>query len=395
MKLYKNLIQASADTLKEIFLNSRYADKSIEYLFKKNPQWGSRDRRFVAETIYDVVRNYRLLSKISGNEKNFWFMIAALLVKKGIDLPDWQEFKHVNKEAILEEFKEIGEHNAIAQSYPDWLWEKGKEELGHENWLRESVHLNNSAPVVLRMNTLKTNAKNFESVLKEEKIELTKVKELEHAYQLNKRQNVFSSKSFKKGWFEVQDAGSQLIGEFTGPKDGQTVIDACAGAGGKSLHLAAKMNNKGKIISLDVEDWKLNECKKRAARAGAQNIETRLIEGKQTIDSLKEKADVLLLDVPCSGTGVIKRNPDTKWKLNENRLNELIEIQKTLLNDYASMLKKNGRLIYSTCSIFKSENSDQVENFLKTHPEFEFIKEKTILPSQGYDGFYMCELLKK
>ncbi|MBK9285759.1 MAG: RsmB/NOP family class I SAM-dependent RNA methyltransferase [Sphingobacteriaceae bacterium] len=394
MKLYKNLIQSSADTLKEIFSNHRYADKSIEHLFKKNPQWGSRDRKFVAETIYDVVRNFRLLAEITGNDKNYWYMIGVLLVIKGVEIPEWQEFKHLNPQEVLSLKTQLSINPAISESYPDWLWKKGELELGKDTWLNEAAQLNKQAKVVLRMNTLKTDHSTFLSKMVAENLELNKISEGENAYELAVRKNVFSSKLFKEGWFEVQDLGSQRIGEFANPKPGELVIDACAGAGGKSLHLAALMKNKGKIISMDVEQWKLNECKKRASRAGAFNIETKLIEENKTINNYKGKADLLLLDVPCSGTGVIKRNPDTKWKLSENKLNELLNLQQQLMNEYASMLKQNGRLIYSTCSIFPSENKTQVENFLKTNSEFSFIKDETILPSRGYDGFYMCEILK-
>ncbi len=174
-----------------------------------------------------------------------------------------------------------------------------------------------------------------------------------------------------------------------------TVVDACAGAGGKSLHLAAIMKNKGKIISMDVENFKLEELKRRAKRAGAFNIETRLIEDNKAIKRLEGKADKVLLDVPCSGLGVIKRNPDAKWKLSEETINRTKILQQKLLADYSVMLKPKGSLFYSTCSILPSENRQQVDLFLSSNHDFKFVKDKTILPSEGCDGFYMCELIKQ
>ena len=171
------------------------------------------------------------------------------------------------------------------------------------------------------------------------------------------------------------------------------VIDACAGAGGKSLHLAALMQNKGKILALDVHTNKLEQLRKRAKRAGIDIIETRLIEGTKTIKRLVNSADALLLDVPCSGLGVLRRNPDSKWKLKPERLLELQDLQKKLLRDYSQMLKVGGRMVYATCSILPSENQRQVQDFLSQHKNFELLAEKTLRPDiEGYDGFYFASL---
>jgi len=197
-----------------------------------------------------------------------------------------------------------------------------------------------------------------------------------------------------KGLFELQDFGSQEIGGFCEARPGDYIIDACAGAGGKSLQLAAAINNKGKIISMDVADYKLGRLKQRAKRAGVHCIETKVIDGDLVIDGLTGKADLLLLDVPCSGTGVIKRNPDTKWKFTEKSLQDTIKLQEELLSKYSKMVKKGGKLVYSTCSIFPSENQNQITTFIQNHPGYEYIKERTIYPSEGFDGFYMCMLKK-
>lgn len=394
MKLYKNLVDSIAETLSTIFLKNKYADKAVEKLFKQNPKWGSRDRRFVAEAIYDIVRNYRLYAELAQSPKNFWFITAVWLISKGIELPNWQEFQHVDPAFILKQKERLKDQLAVYESYPDWLWKLGEEELGKEDWTREAIAMNQQAEVILRVNTLKTSLQKLQQGLLQEKVETTEIKHLTNALQLVKRENVFKNKYFAEGWYEVQDAGSQEIGNFVNPKPNEFVIDACAGAGGKSLQLAALMQNKGKIISMDIEAWKLEELKKRAKRAGVFNIETRVIEDAKTIKRLDGKADKLLLDVPCSGLGVIKRNPDAKWKLNPESIERTKELQKKILLDYSSMLKVGGSLIYSTCSILPSENKEQVNEFLKLNSNFIFVADKTILPSQGYDGFYMCELKK-
>ena len=210
------------------------------------------------------------------------------------------------------------------------------------------------------------------------------------AVQLEEKKNVFLTSAFKDGFFEVQDASSQKIGRFLEVAEGQRVVDACAGAGGKTLHLSALMKNKGQIIALDIFEWKLAELKRRAKRAGAHNIETRLISDNKVIKRLHEKADRLLIDAPCSGLGVLKRNPDSKWKIDTEFIDRIKVEQQKILQDYSKMLKKGGKMIYATCSILPSENNLQVEKFLSNNPDFRLIKDEKIMPSQGYDGFYMA-----
>src|SRR4051812_12603997 len=149
MKLYKNLVNSVAETLQEIFVKNRYADKAIEKLFKAHPQWGSRDRRFVAEAIYDIVRNFRLYSELAQSQKNFWFITAVWLVIKEIEFPDWQEFKNLDREAIKKQKEQLKNNLPVYESYPDWLWQLGIEELGEEAWKKEALAMNQQAAVVL------------------------------------------------------------------------------------------------------------------------------------------------------------------------------------------------------------------------------------------------------
>jgi 16S rRNA (cytosine967-C5)-methyltransferase len=283
----------------------------------------------------------------------------------------------------------------LFQSYPDNINELCIKEVGKDTWEREAAAMNEIAEVVIRVNTLKTNSKKLQEELAKEDIESYAIQHVPNALGLKKRSNIFSNRNFKDGLFELQDSGSQEIGLYTGAEPKQTVIDACAGAGGKSLQLAALMQNKGRIISMDVTQWKLDELNKRAKRAGVHNLETRLIEGSKTISALKDKADVLLLDVPCSGLGVLKRNPDTKWKFNKEIFDKTRTLQQQILSEYAVMVKPGGTLVYSTCSILPSENREQVNTFLQNNKIFEFVDDRTIYPSEGYDGFYMCKLKRK
>jgi 16S rRNA (cytosine967-C5)-methyltransferase len=174
------------------------------------------------------------------------------------------------------------------------------------------------------------------------------------------------------------------------------VIDACAGAGGKTLHLATLMKNKGRIIALDVHGYKLKELRKRATRNGVDNIEERVIEGSQTIKRYTASADRVLLDVPCSGTGVLRRNPDAKWKLSDAEIERLIALQAEILRSHSRMVKPGGKLVYATCSILPSENEKQIKSFLAEHgSEWTLENQIHLRPDkQGFDGFYAARLIR-
>jgi 16S rRNA (cytosine967-C5)-methyltransferase len=215
------------------------------------------------------------------------------------------------------------------------------------------------------------------------------------ALKLKNRANVFHTYAFRKGLFEMQDASSQLVSRFLEVEPGMRVVDACAGAGGKTLHLASLMENKGQLIAMDIFEHKLEDLKKRAKRNGAHNIETRVITSSKTIKKLKESADRVLIDAPCSGLGVIRRNPDSKWKLQPEHIDKIKETQAEILDQYAQMVKVGGKMVYATCSILPSENEKQVEKFLENHSEFKLQKDLKVSPHHtGFDGFYMALLEK-
>lgn len=395
VKLHRSTTEAVAHALDLIFIQKKYADKVIEKILKQNPKWGARDRRFIAETTYDIVRWYRWLMEITQASPNdFWKLIGTYFRLRGVLLPGWNEFNNLDEAGLFERRKQLEGIRKIKQSIPDWLDDVGSAELG-ERWDTELESLNKEAHVVLLVNTLKTNKENLQQILHEENVETEALVDFEDALMLKDRQNVFKLKSFQDGLFEVQDAASQLVAPFVQVEPGMRVIDACAGAGGKTLHLAALMKNKGRLIALDVEQWKLDELQKRARRAGVSNLETRLIDSSKVIKRLAGTSDRLLLDVPCSGLGVLKRNPDAKWKLSAKFIDEVQQLQYKIFTDYHTMLKPGGKLIYATCSILASENEKQVHRFVHDHTnEFQLTEQRNAWPSEGFDGFYMARLQK-
>lgn len=407
------LVRAVAQALQAIFHENRHADKVIEQTLKSNPKAGSHDRAFIAETTYEIVRYYRLYTEILGktpaNEADFWKIIGIhLLVSPqmnnaskpfdpaiDVTLPDWIEFKTLRPKAILEKAAELLAIRKFRTSIPDWLDTMGEMELG-EQWDATIDALNHHAAVVLRVNRLKTDRNALQKIFQEDGIDARTVGESD-ALVLSRRQNVFITKAFKSGLFELQDYSSQLVSELLAPQPGMRVVDACAGAGGKTLHLAALMQNKGGLIALDTFGWKLDELRLRARRAGVSNIETRVIENRKVIKRLYNTADRLLLDVPCSGLGVLRRNPDAKWKLQMESIDNLRVVQQDILQAYSPIVKTGGRMVYATCSILPSENQQQVEKFLASPAgkTFKLLEEKRILPQdEGFDGFYMALLEK-
>ena len=399
MRLHRNLVFAVIDGLHMIFNEDKYADKVIQKLLKRDKRWGSRDRSFVAETLYEIVRWKRLYAEIAEvkepfSRENLWRIFAVWATLRGIPLPDWKQIEPTPQRRIKGKFDELTKIRKYRESIPDWLDQLGEEELG-KHWTAEIAALNEQAPVILRVNTLKSDSKNVKSLLFDQDIHTEFIKEIPNALQLSERANVFATDAFRQGLFEVQDSSSQLVASYLDVQPGQRVIDTCAGAGGKSLHLAALMENKGQIISMDIYDNKLKELKRRARRAGAHNIETRLITGSKDVKKLYGKADRVLIDAPCSGLGVLRRNPDAKWKLNPEFLSEIKKVQQDILQRYSKMLKKDGKLVYATCSILPSENNEQIHQFLNSEAgkNFKLIKDKKIFcATTAQDGFYMALL---
>lgn len=391
VRLHMPLLTGIENALEEIFLKGGKSDQVIPKVLKANGKWGSRDRSFVAENTYEIVRNKRLILYTLGleevlNKSIISEMLGAWLALKGIDTTEY--FKDLDTESILERSKVSDPQ--VKYSMPSTLNSYIREELGVEKWYTELEAMSSPAEVFLRVNLNKVSKEKLKTSLESKDILTEEVNGVDTALRLKKRGNITATEEFRKGYFEIQDAGSQLISSFLNPLSGDVVIDACAGAGGKTLHLADLMKNKGRVIAMDVEATKLSELEKRAARNHVQIVTTQLISD-ETIAALKDTADKLLLDVPCSGLGVIKRNPDAKESLTVNFIEEIKGVQAEILQSYSAMLKKGGRMVYATCSILPSENRKQVDNFLGSNPEFTLIEDKQIWPSEtGFDGFYMA-----
>lgn len=293
-------------------------------------------------------------------------------------------------------------------SFPDWLWNilvigRVPDELG-----RLGDSLLKQATATLRVNTLKVSVTAALSKLTESGIEFRPGRECPTAVVLEERVARGALPHMEDGWFEHQDEGSQLVSVFAAPEPGMTVVDACAGGGGKSLHLAALMKNRGQIFSMDSEPQRMNPLVKRGVRAGCTIIDARLKygpKGELPSEAQLPPADLVIIDAPCTGTGTIRRSPDIKWNLTQAYLATLLEIQRTLLDTWASRVRVGGHLVYATCSLLHEENDAQARAFLERHPEYALDTTKNVpcvrdgfLKTQPHrdacDGFFAARFVR-
>ncbi len=391
MKMHRILAEAAAGIVKSVFKEHKVLDHALAAAFEENPKWGKRDRSFIAETVFEVVRWRRALGFLADSEEAN-AMCAAQWVRMGYEIPEWWTFKGLSAEEMKAREADLAaQPRAVRESIPDWLDALGAAELG-DAWDAEIAALNQRAPVFLRVNTLKTTRAKAIEWLATFQVEAAEVPGLPDALVLA------PGKALPKplrtdGRVEIQDAGSQLIAPLVDPQAGERIIDACSGAGGKALHLAALMGNEGRVFGMDVDAKKLAELERRARRAGATCLKSKAIIASTPADFVGI-ADRLLIDAPCSGLGTLKRQPDLKWRLKSAQIDRVRGIQKELLATYTAMLKPGGRLVYATCSILPSENRATVDSLLVTGG-FTLLDERPVSPAAtGFDGFYAAVLVK-
>ncbi len=381
-----------------ILRQGKKSNHEIERNLKSQKKWGARDRRFYAESVYEILRSARSLAFRVGNSRShlswsledIWQLWGAYILIQGQTLPDWIELQNLS---LTEPSTPAS--RAVQYSISDAFDELGLQEWG-DPWEGFLKALNTSAEVYLRTNELLISARDLQKKLQGLGILSEQVSSDRPALRLLERKNLASSEAYKEGLFEIQDLASQEVAIQVDPQAGETVIDACAGAGGKTLHLATLMKNRGRLIALDVSQAKLEILKKRAERNRVGIIET------QTSNSFESKstnlmADRILLDVPCTGSGVLRRNPDAKLWINSEKLHELQKIQQDILGKYAGYVKPGGLLVYSTCSIFPTENQNQIKEFLSLHGDaWKLISERFCDPRErSWDGFFIATLKKK
>lgn len=423
-------LQATIELLDEITETGYPADRLMSQYFKQRRYIGSKDKAAISENLYTVLRNrlsFEFLLERADLSLNSRVLVALMAQLKGEDIYDLFDGDRYSPRRLtanqLEKFKNLDSNldNAslhVKLNVPAWLADKLSEALG-DRFEQEMFATNQRATTDIRVNTLKSTVDQVQHVLANSGHITSKTILSSLGLRFEDRVSLFGIDSFKEGWFEVQDEGSQLLAQLTGVKPGDRVVDFCAGAGGKTLALAAMMNNKGAIYACDVHDKRLNQATKRAKRAGVHNVRTHVLSSEKDkwVKQHAAKADVVLIDAPCTGTGTWRRNPDSRWNLTQENLDNLVALQQSILQSASRLVKSGGRLFYATCSLLKEENEEQINRFLKANTEFSYselmidksiesnldkviyqhrgdaIAELRTMPAlSGTDGFYVCAL---
>jgi 16S rRNA (cytosine967-C5)-methyltransferase len=386
-KIHRHLAEACVQTLELIFNYGKVPDRTVARVLATHPKWGSRDRAFVAETVYEVVRWRRRLAFLAGSEETS-ALAGVQWMLNGYPRPDWAEWPGIPQHVWEERAASLNSApRTIRESLSDELDELGERELGPQ-WDAELPALNRPAPVFLRVNSLRSTLPAAKEELAKHGYTATEVPGVPLALCLDGGRTI-PARLKDSGRFEIQDAGSQQIAPFLQAEPGQRVVDACAGAGGKTLHLGALMEGRGQLFALDVEEAKLVRLKSRARRAGL-TVRASVIT-PEILAKLHSSADRVLIDAPCSGSGTLRRQPDLKFRITAGAVKRIQAVQRDLLMKFSALVRPGGRMVYATCSLFPGENEEQAAWFSAQRDDFIFEEERRISPaSTGWDGFYMA-----
>lgn len=376
-------IAAAIEVLADMEARKRPASEALKGWALDHRFAGAGDRAAIGNLVYDALRRRASHAHRMG-EDSPRALVLAVAVK------DWtQDINVLNQDFSTDRFAPdpISEAEALRLSsdsafadapdhvradVPEWLAASLERGFGPD-WVKQGQGMTTRPPLDMRVNTLKSNRDKVLRSLSRFTPQTTAI--APHGLRIPsgprdaRTANVQADEAYQKGWFEVQDEGSQIVAALAGARPGEQVLDLCAGAGGKTLALAAAMNNTGQVFAHDTDRTRLAPIFERLKRAGVRNAQVRSPE-PGVLDDLVGKLDRVVVDAPCTGTGTWRRRPDTKWKLTPAQLEARVADQKAVLDEAARYLKPGGELVYITCSILPEENDDQAEAFLARHPQF-------------------------
>jgi 16S rRNA (cytosine967-C5)-methyltransferase len=440
------LLSHAIEVYEEIVTSNRPADAVLSQYLRARKYLGSHDRKFISESVYGALREHLTIESIAGKflaaqnlppKFHITFILVFFLLEhqrvQTASLYAALKARYAFRDATLEAIANFWEQHKNAPqgsekdmlswqyAFPAWMTERLLQTMPSNDVASLYAALNRPAPVVLRVNTMKTTREALQEKLSAEGIETYKGELSPDALYCRERCNVMQTEAFRQGWFEIQDEGSQLISLLVNPVPHQKILDACAGGGGKTLHLATLMQGKGKVFAFEKYEKRWGNIRKRIRRSGLQNIEIVPAEKfKKFEEKYRGKLDAVLIDAPCTGSGTVRRNPDLKLRLTESALKKMSAVQSEILSQYAPFVKSGGTVVYATCSIFKEENEQIIETFLDKHQEFKLVKPEVqlqaanrvqelamlmqrvakmpylkLLPHQdGTDGFFAAVLMK-
>jgi len=371
------------------------ADLALRELFAQHRNAGSRDRAAITQLVYGVLRSWFALRAALGDATTLELCAAHALRASGLDaaqLPPLEGLDAAALERKLAAFDSAALDEAARHNLPAWLWAALRAQYGAQAGALADA-LNGEATVDLRVNTLKATVEQARAALREDGIEAAPITDVDAGLRLPRREALQRTRAFREGWVEPQDEGSQRLAAFVAPAPGETVVDFCAGAGGKTLALGALMRNRGVLHAFDVSRARLARSEPRLARSGLTIVRAQALghERDARLQPLLERCDAVLVDAPCSSTGALRRNPELRLRVID--LADLAATQGAILEAAARLVRPGGRLVYATCSVLAAENQAIAAAFTSYHKEFAADGELVLLPHRdGTDGFYACRL---
>lgn len=393
------------------------ADAILGRYLREHRELGADDRGLVADAVYGVLRNKRLLDHVTGGGKARALLLGWLTRLQGLNTRELQPILRRGDAEIVAVIKGTGTGTlSLAQQaeLPDWVVERLRAHHSEHDVLALGRSLSEPAPLDLRVNTLRARRDDVIATLAAGGLGAMPTPYAPHGLRLSGRPAIHRHPLFLDGTLEVQDEGSQLLCSLLAPTRHDLTIDFCAGAGGKTLALGAIMGNRGRLYAFDVSAARLRKLQPRLARSGLSNVHPQTIahENDLRVKRLAGKADRVLIDAPCSGLGTLRRNPDLKWRQSPQSVAELTQKQTSILNAAARMVKPGGRVVYATCSMLAEENEAIVEAFVAAHAEFSVVDCDSVLAQQsialrsgkflrltpqlhGTDGFFGAVLTRR
>jgi len=422
----ENLIRQAAMLLSNMLDFDKPADAKMSEFFRNNRDLGNKERAFIAESVYGVIRRLRYLSNVTANAEDDpddarKLILAWLLRVQGRSLRDLDSMLNEQQKEWAISIKAKSTEDfplAVQADVRDWLWKKLVKQYGEQQALTICRSMFEQATLDLRVNTIKASKEEVLTKMLAENISnensITAMSYSPIGIRMPNRLGISKHVLFTEGKIEVQDEGSQILSYLVAPKRGQMVADLCAGAGGKTLALGALMRNTGRLYAFDVSEKRLFNLGKRLKRSGLSNLNAQVIsnENDLKLKRLNGKFDRVLVDAPCSGLGTLRRNPDLKWRQTEQDIAELNVKQTNILARAGKLTKPGGRLVYATCSLLTEENEAIAEAFLAANPEFSLVPANEVLAQQkinidtgkylnllphlyGTDGFFAAVFERK
>jgi 16S rRNA (cytosine967-C5)-methyltransferase len=416
MPLPRPLLDHTVSALAAVLEFKYPADAVVSRYLRAHPILGQHDRAFVAETVFAVLRRLRLLETLVAGRDPRRLVLAALTRLRGLSLRELDMALKPRERDWLADLKGRAEDESFAVrcDLPDWLLAKLQRQYGEEELLALAQSLQASAPLDLRVNVQKAERETVLARLAADGIAAQATPYSPLGVRLEGKPQINRHPLFLQGEIEIQDEGSQILCQLLAPRRGEMVADFCAGAGGKTLALGAMMRSSGRLYAFDISEKRLAGLKPRLARSGLSNVHPQWIanENDARLKRLAGKLDRVLVDAPCTGLGTLRRNPDLKWRQEEQTLAERRAKQDVILAAAAKLVKPGGLLLYATCSLLDEENAEVVESFLAAQAQFELRPANAALAQQrieldtgeylrlaphlyGTDGFFAALLAKK